>query len=347
MKKMMQEIEIDLVILSHIGQRFKRIADTVSGVYIIIPLDGDTTLLCHSVDLNSCKEESWIQVEEITNRSNTNKTVINRCDEYLKNWSRIGVEVNEFNHHDFIFLKEHLNGELVDIHSTIIPEVFFGLYPNEIKFQRKVSELADLGCTTVRETMRKGMTEYELAAEAEYAMRREGTETTTFNTIISTGPRSAYSHGWPTDRKLKEGDFLLVDLGPQVDGYAGDETRTYVLGSDSETDSMLRAVDVAVQRVIDEVKPGVSCRELDTLSRKVINEYGYPDYPHSLGHPLSGFATPNLSKVSEDILREGMLFTIEPGIYLPGYGGVPMEENVVVTSDGCEQLTKSPRFQVK
>ena len=104
------------------------------------------------------------------------------------------------------------------------------------------------------------------------------------------------------------------------------------------------ALPILVQAVIDHVRPGASCRELDAISRRVLKEHGFPDYPHSLGHPLSGFVTPQLSKTSEVILKPGHLFTVEPGIYLPGYGGVRMEENVVVTEDGYEQLTRGQRL---
>jgi Xaa-Pro dipeptidase len=103
-------------------------------------------------------------------------------------------------------------------------------------------------------------------------------------------------------------------------------------------------VDRAVEAVIQAVRPGVVCSDLDAVSRRVLADNGFPDYPHSLGHPISGFAVPNLSKTSGHVLREGMLFTVEPGIYVPGYGGVRLEENVVVTRDGCEQLTRSPRL---
>jgi Xaa-Pro aminopeptidase len=135
-----------------------------------------------------------------------------------------------------------------------------------------------------------------------------------------------------------------VDLGPTIGGYAADETRTYLLGSDAKKEKMLVAMDKAVQAVIDNVRPGASCKELDAISRRVLKDYGFPDYMHSLGHPLSGFVTPMLSKTSKDILKPGHLFTVEPGIYIPGYGGVRMEENVVVTDDGYEQLTRGPRL---
>jgi len=341
---LMHANEIDLILLSQTGQTLKRIADTTSGTALIIPVDGDARLFCYSVDINSTREESWFPVKEITRRSDAEKIIVDHCNQLLKEKSRIGIELSRLSHNFYSFIKENMKGEMVDVGSTLLPEVFFGLYPDEVHFQRKVSELADLACTAVYQAMRPGITEYELAAEAEYTMRRKGAQSTAFNTIVSTGPRSAYSHGWPTNRKLCDGEFLLVDLGPQIDGYASDETRTYLLGSDPKKEKMIHALDKAVQVVLDNIKPGVNGKELDKISRKALADQGFPSYPHSLGHPLSGFVTPNLSESSAETLKEGMLFTVEPGIYIPGFGGVRMEENVVVTSDGYEQLTKSPRI---
>mgnify|MGYP006279115793 CR=1 FL=1 len=347
LKNEMTEQELDLVWLyggPGMGPRFKRIADTTSGTALIIPIDGNPALFVYSVDYNSTVEESWLPVKLIENREKTCEYVTEYANQHLKDGSKIGVNLGSLNHSDYEYYREEMKGELIDITGTIIPEVFFGLYPEEIHYQRKVSKLADIGCSAAREAMAAGVKETEIAAEANYAMQRHGAETLSFQTIVSTGPRSAYSHGWPTPRELKKNEFMLVDLGPTVSGYAADETRTYLLGEDLKKERMLKAMDEAVQAVIDNVKPGVRCVELDKISRKVLKDHGFPDYPHSLGHPLSGFPVPSLSKTSVDILKPGMLFTVEPGIYLPGYGGVRIEENVVVTEDGYEQLTKNPRL---
>lgn len=347
LKQQMTEHEIDLVWLyggAGMGPRFKRIANTTSGISLLIPIEGDPALYVYSVDYNSAVEESWLPVKLVASRASARQQVTDYANQFLKENSRIGVNLDYLNHNNYMSYKEHLNGELVDITGTIIPEVFYGFYPEEIQYQRKVSKLADIGCTIARETMALGVKETEIAAEANYAMQQQGAETFSFQTIVSTGPRSAYSHGWPTSRKLQKDEFMLVDLGPTIDGYASDETRTFVLGEDSKKQKMLEAMDKAVQAVIDNVKPGASCMELDAISRRVLKEHGFPDYPHSLGHPLSGFPTPLLSKTSKDTLKPGMIFTVEPGIYIPGYGGVRMEENVVVTDDGYEKLTKSPRL---
>ena len=347
LKKQMEENELDMVWLTSgagMGSRIQRLTGSTSGAAIIIPIDGNPAHFVYSVDYNSTLDESWLPVKLLKNRAEAGPAITGYTNEYLKEGSKIGVNLGSVNHTSYEYYSKELKGELVDISGNIIPEVWFGFLPGEIKFQKAVSRLADIGCAAVRESMRPGITETELAAEANYAMQRNGAETFSFQTIVSTGERSAYSHGWPTPRKLKDGELCLVDLGPTIDGYAADETRTYLLGSDSKKEKMLEAMDKSVQAVIDAVKPGASCQELDAISRKVLEDHGFSDYPHSLGHPLSGFPTPMLSKTSKHILKPGMVFTVEPGIYLPGYGGVRMEENVLVTEDGYEQLTRGPRL---
>jgi Xaa-Pro aminopeptidase len=347
LKQQMAERELDLVWLyggADMGPRFKRIANTTSGVSLIIPIDGDPALFVYSVDYNSAVDESWLPVTLIESRVKASEQVTEYVNKQLIEGAKIGVNLGSLNHSVYEYYQENMKGELVDISKTLIPDVFFGLYSKEIEFQRKASRLADVGCTAAFEAMAPGVKETEIAAEANYAMQRDGAETFSFQTIVSTGPRSAYSHGWPTPRKLRRDEFMLVDLGPTIDGYSADETRTYILRNDPQKKKMLRAIDKAVQAVIENVKPGANCVELDAISRKVLKEHGFPDYPHSLGHPLSGFTTPLLSKTSSDTLKPGMLFTVEPGIYIPGFGGVRLEENVVVTEDGFEQLTTSPRI---
>ena len=347
LKRQMEEHELDMVWLvggAGMGARLQRLTGSTSGTAVIIPIDGNPAHFVYGVDYNSTLDESWLPVKLLESRSATLPAITQYANGYLKDGARVGVNLGSLNHASYESYSKELKGDLVDISGDIIPKVWFGLYPDEIRFHRTVSKLADIGCSAVREAMRPSITETELAAEANYAMQRNGAETFSFQTIVSTGERSAYSHGWPTPRKLKDGEFVLVDLGPTIGGYAADETRTYLLGDDPKKEKMMEAMDKAVQAVIDHVRPGASCKELDSISRRVLKEHGFPDYPHSLGHPLSGFVTPMLSKTSENILKPGHLFTVEPGIYLPGYGGVRMEENVVVTEDGYEQLTRGQRL---
>ena len=343
----MGELGLDVVVLlggAGAGPRNQRLTGTTSGMSLVVPLEGSPTLFVYSVDYYGARDESWLPVVSLESRAQAWERVTAHVNSFLGGGGRVGVELPRLSHLDHQALTSRVHGELVDVSGSLVPQVFHGLYPEEVELQRKACRLADLGCQAARDSMDVGVRETEVAAEANYAMMRAGAETLSFQTIVSTGPRSAYSHGWPTGRRLGRGEFMLVDLGPVVGGYAADETRTYVLGEDPEKRRMLEAVDAAVQAVLDHVEPGASCAELDQVSRKVLGEHGFGDYPHSLGHPLNGFPQPALSKNSGHTLKPGMVFTVEPGIYVPGFGGVRLEEDVVVTEDGCLKLTESPRL---
>ena len=138
--------------------------------------------------------------------------------------------------------------------------------------------------------------------------------------------------------------MVLVDLCPTAEGYGSDETRTYLAGKgEAKAVNMLKAVNKSVESVLNAIEIGANAGELDTISRKSLADDGYPSYPHTLGHTLSGCSEPGLRPGSNHILEKGSIFTVEPGIYTLGYGGVRIEENVLVTGDGFEILTKRPR----
>lgn len=347
LREEMEKEEVDLALLlndGRNGQLYQRIVDTSTGRALVLPLDGDPILFCHSVNYVSTMEESWVEVRELESRKKAKQQLTNYIEQQLDSGSKIGVNMGSLSHSDYEYYHKEMSGSLIDIDETLIPKVFYGLYPEEVSFQREVSRLADLAVATARDAIEPGVKEYTVAAEANYAMMREGAEMQSFPTIVSSGERSAYCHGWPGERELQDGDLVIVDLGPMKHGYAADETRTILIGEDEKKARMLDAVDRSVEAVIEEAVPGASCRELDAISRRVLKEEGFPDYPHSLGHPISGFVVPRLAKNSEHTLKEGMVFTVEPGIYMQGYGGVRIEENLVTTKDGYEKLTQNPRI---
>jgi Xaa-Pro aminopeptidase len=320
-----------------------RLANTAFGSALLVPINEDPILLCNTDEAMDATDDSSIEVYDIGYGSLKNK-VTNYANGFLKGKSKIGMNTSVLNYKAHEHYEKYLNGELINVEKTILPDVFFGLYQDEIEFQRKVSELADIAIKTIEESLVPGRKECEIAAEAAYAMMKAGAESLKFHTVVSSGRRSAYIHSWPGEKEIKNGDLVLVDLGPIKAGYTADISRTFLVGKDPKKEKLLRVVDESVGFVLSRIEPGVSCRELDALSRKVIKTHGYPDYPTGLGHCLSGFLVPTLSKNSKDIERVGSLHTIEPGIYVRDYGGARIEENVVVTKDGYELLTKSPRL---
>ena len=215
----------------------------------------------------------------------------------------------------------------------------------EVSLIRRACGLADIGIGAATEAIRSGIREYEVAAQAEYAMRVRGSGGFAFETLVASGPRSSYPHGLSTDREIKEGDLVTVDLGSVWGGYCSDITRTVAVGTASPKDRrLLQLVKKVHDKVLDEIKPGVEGAQIDASSRRMFGESYKSLFVHGLGHGvgLDIHEAPTLSPTSKDVLAAGNVVTDEPGIYLKDYGGVRIEDTVLVTADGMEKLTKAP-----
>jgi Xaa-Pro aminopeptidase len=195
--------------------------------------------------------------------------------------------------------------------------------------------------------VRPGMTEQDLAAELEYRMRRLGAEKPAFETIVAAGVRSALPHAQPTAARLQPRDLVLVDMGAQQDGYCSDMTRMLFLGTPiAKVKRVYRAVLEAQLAAIATVRAGASTAAVDRVARKVLRGYGLDRaFVHSTGHGLGLeiHEPPRLGKRDKARLRAGMAITIEPGVYLEGFGGIRIEDTVVVTENGCEILTPTSK----
>jgi len=216
----------------------------------------------------------------------------------------------------------------------------------ELEQMRKAAELADyaieVGCREIAE----GKTELEVLMAIEFEMKRKGVYMS-FDTMVLSGPKTASPHGTPGERKIQKGDFVLFDLGVVYNGYCSDITRTVSFGEPNEEQRIIyETVRKAEQAAVDAVKPGILAKELDGIARGIITEAGYGEYfTHRLGHGLgiSVHEFPSVTATNAMALEEGMVFTIEPGIYKTGVAGVRIEDDVVVTKDGVEVLTKFPK----
>ena len=218
----------------------------------------------------------------------------------------------------------------------------------EVELMEKATTIAE---TAVQETlphMHGGMTEREIASLLTINLLRTGSEPELpFNPIVASGPNSALPHATPTDRKLKQGDLLLLDWGARHGGYISDLTRTYALG---KVDDELKEIHSIVLRANEAgrgaIAPGIPCSKVDGDARSVIDAAGYGDhFIHRTGHGI-GLEThepPYIREDNERTLIKGMTFTVEPGIYLPGKGGVRIEDDIVVTEDGGRSLSTLPR----
>jgi Xaa-Pro aminopeptidase len=217
----------------------------------------------------------------------------------------------------------------------------------EIRKLKKAARLA-AGCLRdVLPLIKAGVREIDIAAELEYRMRRQGGEDIAFQTIVASGPRAALPHGVASDKRIAQGEFVVIDYGLVYQGYASDETCTVVVGRPSARQKKIyAAVKQAHDRAVKAVAPGTSLAAIDGAARRHIAATGFEKlFTHGTGHGLGlcVHEPPAVSRRSCEKARVGMVFTIEPGIYVPGWGGVRIEDSLVVTETGAELITCSDK----
>ncbi len=216
----------------------------------------------------------------------------------------------------------------------------------EIEILRENLIVTEIGYHYVIRMVEEGMSETEIAAELEYYLRKKGAVRMAFYTIIASGSRAALPHGAATEKKVQKGEVILFDFGIFKSGYCSDFTRCYSFDKmyDLKIEEIRRIVYEALRAAESVIKPGVPAKDVHEAAMAVIRDAGYEKYfNHSTGHGvgIDIHAQPRISAASDTTLREGMVFTVEPGIYLPGIGGIRLEDMVVVRKDGVEVLTKS------
>lgn len=218
----------------------------------------------------------------------------------------------------------------------------------EIEAIKRAAEVADSGYRFLKETLRPGMTELEVVRELNHHLRgQRGVTNLSFETIVASGPHAAYSHHDPSDRVIKKGDSVICDFGVVVDGYCSDMTRTFIVGENREIERIYQVVLKAQQAALEKVRVGEPLKELDLTARGIIEREGFgANYPHSLGHGvgLEVHEEPlGIRPTMKGEQKEGMVITIEPGIYVPGLGGVRIEDDVLITPRGGVLLTEAER----
>jgi Xaa-Pro aminopeptidase len=218
---------------------------------------------------------------------------------------------------------------------------------DEIDKLREAARITDLAFEAAVAMMRPGVTEVEVALELERTMRLNGADGSAFDIIVASGVRGAMPHGTASQKKLATGELVTLDFGAVVDGYHADMTRTVAIGSvGAEERRLFDAVLEAQKAALAAVAPGKTGREIDKVARDILAGHGMAEqFSHSLGHGtgLVIHEGPRLSSRSEDVLQPGMVVTVEPGVYFPGFTGLRIEDLAIVTTDGHEVLSHSPK----
>ena len=323
---------------------------TDSGKVVIVPREGDPVLICSRLELERARRES--RIGDIRAFSSW-KAPLQRGERvyFLEIWQLIAEVLHDIDARSVGYDKAEKNfiRKLRNAHAASyrgVPEIMQNLRmiksAEELALLRRSAELAMLGMNRAAELIEPGRTELEIAAEVEYAMRRAGSEGTSFQIIVASGGNSWLPHSTVTRKKLRRGELVVIDLGATFEGYASDMTRTFELSSTPKQSKILQIVRNAQEAALAKVRDGAEAKAVDAAARTLIARAGYAKFfNHGTGHGvgLEIHEAPSLTPSTMDILRKGMVITVEPGIYTPKVGGARWEDTVLVKSNGYEPLT--------
>jgi len=266
-------------------------------------------------------------------------------------WHKLGFEANFISYDSYQKLSEAIKTRQVNLElvptTDIVEQLRSIKEPEELELIMKAIELAEAAFEQATAIIRPGIKEKEAAWEIERFLRQEGSEGIPFEIIVASGPNSALPHARPTEKIIRSGEPVLIDMGARVNGYCSDFSRTLVLGNTDKTlQEIYNIVLKAQTAAVEGIASGMDASRADQLARNVVEQAGYgEDFGHGLGHGvgLAVHESPTLGPNSSDSLTDGMVFTIEPGIYLAGQGGVRIEDMVVLENGKARVLSKARR----
>jgi Xaa-Pro aminopeptidase len=320
-----------------------------AGKAVLIPLKGDPILVCNRLEFERARRESWI--EDVRAFSGWRSPLMPGERAFFRQpWELLADCLGELGARAVGY--DSAPPEIVHALRRsfragyrrlpkLVDELRMVKSADELRTMRRAAALAVTGMRRISEILSPGISELELAAEAEHAMRRAGSEGTSFPTIVASGENSWLPHARATERRIARIDVVVVDLGCYFRGYASDMTRTFVVGSSRRLERLVSTVREAQKASLGLVRDGARARDVDAAARKRVGKKLLPFYLHGTGHGIGMdvHEPPSLSPSSREILRRGMVITVEPGLYVKGLGGARWEDMVVVEEDGFIPLT--------
>jgi Xaa-Pro aminopeptidase len=317
--------------------------NALGATRLLIPAEGENVLYVHGVNYEEVKETAKeCRVDLVKRGEDADKKVA----ELIKKLKLKHVGFDSLDSSVYLKLKRALKGTRLKAKDQLVWELRKVKDETELNYMRRAAEITNRGMKRALEVIKPRMREYEVAAEIEYAMRKLGSQGVAFETIVASGPRSAFPHGRCTDKKIKEGELIVIDLGAKYQHYHADLTRTLLLGEPSSKQTRIhKTVKEAQQKAFESLHEGVKAKDADATARKLIKKAGYDKYfVHSLGHGigLEVHELPVLAPESKDLLKARNVVTVEPGIYIVGFGGVRIEDTVLIHKQKAERLTEAP-----
>lgn len=274
-----------------------------------------------------------------------------RISRFAEKVSEIGLKSIAFEDHlpyfEFRQMSETLSGiALIPVH-CLVENIRKIKARYEIDKIREAASIVDAIFPSILKILRPGIRELDVAAEMEYQMKKIGADDRAFDVVVASGTNSSMPHATATSKRIKACDIVKMDYGAVVDGYCSDITRTVIMGAaNKEAIEIYETVRKAQELALDSIEEGISCKKLDSIARNYIDGQGYGEkFGHGLGHGvgLNIHEAPFITPSNDQLLEIGMVFTVEPGIYVQGFGGVRIEDLVVLKKDGVEVLTKTSK----
>ena len=342
-KKILEDKELDAIVVSN-GYNMRYLSGFSGATgYLYLSKSKKMVLTDSRYTIQAEEEAKEFQVIEVSKKYNEHIKELLEQDQ----GKRVGFESKDLLYYDFRKWKEAMpNAEWFPLEDEL-SNLRIIKTPEEIAAIEKAEAIGDKAFSDILHIIKPGITELEIAAHLEFSMKKYGAENLSFDTIAASGIHSSMPHAVPTNKKVENGDFITMDFGCVYEGYCSDMTRTIVVGKASaEQKKVYQTVLDAQLAALDFIKAGYKGKEIDAVARKVIDDAGYKGcFGHGLGHSVGLFIheSPNLSSKEEKVIQANVTETVEPGIYIKGFGGVRIEDLVVVTEDGCRNLTHSEK----
>jgi Xaa-Pro aminopeptidase len=343
LRQAMKQQQLPAILITNAYNRLYLTGFTGSAGYVLITLD--RAILLTDFRYMTQAPGQALGYEVVEHKAKVTATIL----ELLVGMGikQLGFEQADITYGTYLAYSTDLAGIILVPTNQWVEELRYIKDDSELQIMQEAADLADQTFSYILTKLKPGVSEKTIALEIEMFIRSNGGTSTSFDSIVASGERSALPHGKASERILQENEFVKLDFGAYYKGYCSDITRTVVLGKPTEKHKEIYDIVLEAQlNCLNNLKPGLTGAQGDALARDIIAKYGYGDkFGHGTGHGLGMeiHESPRLSKTDETILTPGMVVTVEPGIYLPGFGGVRIEDDVVLTETGIKILTHSTK----